>query len=233
VFQTKSNEVTYNSTNDSYVFENSDIRIDYNFWANQGEMYFEVHNKSSQSIFLNLDHSHLIRNGKVIDYYSETTTTVTSGTSSSKTVQNFWSIDNRYRTNTRTDATSISTKPKPVIHIPANSFYLFAFEKIIQGPASSCGAKYGANAETNQLSYNETTSPFSFRNYIEYDFSEKFEAPKSIDNKFWVEKIHFINQETYNGKSKIQEDCFKRREYVLEYPYWNTNNFYYKMTTIY
>ncbi|MCK5822666.1 MAG: hypothetical protein KAG95_01590, partial [Bacteroidales bacterium] len=68
VIETSSNDVA--ESENSYIFENDNLKVSYNFWAEAGRMYFTVFNKTEKSIFIDLNRCHLIVNQKSFNYYS-------------------------------------------------------------------------------------------------------------------------------------------------------------------
>ncbi len=61
VFETSSADTKLER--DSYLFENADIKISYNFWADAGQVSFVLTNKLDSSIYIDWDKSHLITKG--------------------------------------------------------------------------------------------------------------------------------------------------------------------------
>lgn len=68
------------SENDLKQMENDEIEIIYNFWGENGDLYFGIYNKTDKDIQILMDKSFFIRNGVVFDYYQDRVYTVTYGT---------------------------------------------------------------------------------------------------------------------------------------------------------
>ncbi len=70
---------------DALVFENSEVKVRYNLWSQQGELAFVIENKTDEDLFIDLSRSFLIKNGEAMDYYEDlqqSTQTTRSATTS-------------------------------------------------------------------------------------------------------------------------------------------------------
>ena len=63
----------------SYTFENDTVKIVYSFWENHGVLSYNIYNKLSIPIYIDLKKSSFIRNGQKYDYYIDETSTNTIG----------------------------------------------------------------------------------------------------------------------------------------------------------
>lgn len=231
VFQTKSTDTKYDSNKDAYIFEDNNVKIDYNFWGNGGEMFFELYNKSDKPIYVDLNKSHMIHNGQVFDYYTETTKTVSSQSFEAKTTSNFAYLNYLTKTSGNNSETGVTVKAKPIIQIPPKSFSRFQYFKLTNSGYSNCDTRYESKGEPQPKSFDEQNSPLKFRNYITYDFNENISNPVVIDNSFWIDKIYYLADNLFNGKGSWLKNCAGyETKYVYALPYWKTNNFYYKIT---
>ncbi|MBK7958761.1 MAG: hypothetical protein IPK03_12045 [Bacteroidetes bacterium] len=67
VQETKSPDTKFE--NDAYVFENAEVKINYNFWALGGQVGFTITNKLDIPIYIDWNQSHLIFNGSSYEYW--------------------------------------------------------------------------------------------------------------------------------------------------------------------
>ncbi len=71
VYDVKSNAMQ--QQDNSLVYENGDMKVMYNLWADGGSMSFIVQNKTDRDLFLNMGQSFLIYNGEASDYFQNRT----------------------------------------------------------------------------------------------------------------------------------------------------------------
>lgn len=230
VFQTQSKDVNYNSKRDDYIFEDANVTIDYNFWSDGGEMYFKFYNKSDKPIYVDLNKSHLIHNGEVYDYYSETIKTNSNESFFAKTAS--YSLYRSALSGTSGFKTESGTaiKSKSIVQIPPRSYSVFKFYKLMIAPVSNCGVLYVAKGEPQKKTYDDKNSPLTFRNYLSYDFNESITNPIVVDNSFWIDEVYFMQEKLYKGSGSYEKGCAdKDSNYVYSYPFWKNKNFYYKI----
>ena len=66
------------SDDGSFKFDKDDIVINYNFWADGGQMSFVITNNMDVDVYVDLNRSFLVVNGMTFDYYQNRTYTTTS-----------------------------------------------------------------------------------------------------------------------------------------------------------
>jgi hypothetical protein len=71
VFHTESKDASFESKSGAYAYDDANVHIDYNFWGKDGEMYFDLFNKSDKPIYVDLNKSHLIYNGEALNYFAD------------------------------------------------------------------------------------------------------------------------------------------------------------------
>lgn len=181
------------------VFENDTVRIAYNFWADNGQVSFEVFNKLSLPLYLDWKQSSFIRNGDRFNYWEDFTITATAHRSA-PTI---------YRYERVSAGVSVSVKPEQVSFIPPQST-IYKSQYMIQ---PGIDATFSSNARKitidlplrNRLivalerSFNKSTSPVVFRNFMTFatisDFSNRF----FVDNEFFVSSIVEMKYKTFRG----------------------------------
>ena len=217
VYEVKSNALK--QTDNSLVYENEDLKVMYNLWSAGGSMNFIVQNKTDRDLFLDMGQSFFIFNGEASDYFQnrEYTNTVSMSTSASYGVSLF-SATVGYWPNTylvpgtqsllakalKGSSTSVTTKEKEIICIPANSFKTISGQNIFQQYLMTCNKKVDyPNESAVAANYSESSSPAKFRNRISYSFDENGSDLRQIENDFYLSSI--TNYSTKAATEKVEE----------------------------
>jgi hypothetical protein len=225
VYTAQSDNVKLKDDNKFY-FENDDLLINYNLWRKNGSMFFLVYNKSKKPIYLDLKSSSFIKNGEVFEYWLDVEKTTAISNSASNYNEksksrvyndryNSGTIDRTYgnvNTTTVTEATKV--KARPDVQIPPSSWKQFYVYDIGQDYISQ-GRNTAKKSKVQELNFDKTNSPLSFRNYIGYSFDKDYKELKYIDNDFFVKKIEIMT----DGDFKSQFESTKKE--VI-----NANKFY-------
>ena len=236
---------------DLYVFENYDIKISYNFWAEAGQVSFLLTNKLDSAIYIDWDKSHLIYNGISNEYWydSEETNSFYSSTSSISSSTFGDAIVNLFggtaygKSMSRTSSSekkvsmmaSLKSKPKKTIQIPPKSSIIVSKFSISKSAFYNCdfNLKNTKLRTANTKTFGKDDSPLTFRNYITYYTKESFEKKKSIDNEFYISSISFMSEGLFFGKSSSRNDCdingVKIYGNTYAKPYKKPNSFYLKL----
>jgi hypothetical protein len=88
VLETGSPELSEKS--DSLIFENSDVKVSYDFWTNGGKVDFLIFNKLNAPIYVDWDKSHLIYNGVAYEYWYDSQQASSMISSTSTGSSNAW-----------------------------------------------------------------------------------------------------------------------------------------------
>lgn len=80
--------------NGKYRYIEEDIVVDYNFWAQNGQVSFLITNNSDTDVYLDLTRSFLIVNGMTFDYYNNRT--YSTNTSSSIVSSSAYGVSNTF-----------------------------------------------------------------------------------------------------------------------------------------
>ncbi len=256
VLETTSPDTKVN--NDNFVFENSEVKINYNFWSNGGSISFFIFNKLDEPIYIDWNKSHLVYNGSSYEYWFDSEETKSFYSSATQTnsytfgqaivdiITNESTIngtaDSYSRTSTSRNkigvASSTKFKPKQIIHIPPKSGIQVSKFSISKSPYYDCDFNLKliiSRKEINTASYSKDDSPLKFRNYLTYSLKESFETSKVVNNEFYISKIDNMNQYAFQGKSYNEEYCkqngYRTKKRVFEYPYKKPNAFFIKALT--
>ena len=236
---------------DSYVFENSDLQINYNFWAQGGQVSFFIINKLDAPIYIDWDKSHFIYNGTSYEYWydAEETNSFYSSASSASSYTfadamlnifggsaygNSQSTTSAYGRKVAV-AASTKSKPKKIIQIPPKSLIIVSKFSISKTAFYNCdfNIKHTDLRTPNTKTFGKEDSPLAFRNYLTYSAKETFEQNKTIDNEFYISSISFMSEKLFLGKSSRRNDCDVNgaKIYGSNYsrPYKKPNSFYLKL----
>jgi hypothetical protein len=231
VLETSSDDVKMQ--NSQLVFEDAALKLTYDFWSNSGQVKFLLYNKTDKPLFIDWDKSHLVYNGISYEYWtdSEKTNSFLKTNSSSVTsiVGKTMSVVSNSKT---TFGETTKTKPKKVVHIPAKSS-LEVNNFSIQGTAYfNCDFKIKAPLLKNMVTktFDKTTSPTVFRNYITYSDNVQLDNIKTIDNEFYVSSVKNIRKKYFFGKRERLKICTienkTKRINIYPFPYKQANSFY-------
>lgn len=227
-------ETSTNSDN-SVIFENSDLKVSYNFWSLGGQIGFTIYNKSDKPIYLDWDKTHLIYNGFSYEYWydieSNSQVSVSKSVSygagsSSYSSQSWWGV------NAKKTVTNVEkSRPKKILEIPSqSSIYVQKFH-LINEPYFTCDFSFDKTPkDLIDVSFEKTNSPIVFRNYITYSLDQKCDSLKVMDNSFYASKISNMDMKVFKGNNKTENKCnyigTKIEEQTFEYPYYKPNCFF-------
>lgn len=168
------------------IYENKDLKIAYNLWAEKGTVGFIAMNKTEKDLFIDLKQTFFILNGKANDYYLNreyTNKTITESTISQSFFSTTGYFPSRYYTPTATSAASklikgtsqeTSLKEKDIICIPANSYKEIKEYNITRNIQQTCDKRKDFPRHKQIIaSYTESSSPIKFKNRISYSFDKE------------------------------------------------------------
>ena len=183
------------------VFENDTVRIQYYFWEKAGVLAFTIENKLNIPIYIDWKKSSFIKNGDKFDYWvdEQTGQYTTDYTSIQyKGLLSGWDVGQVKVGQAVTSSKTI--KPERITFIaPHSKIYRSSF--VLYNPL---GIKLSVSDEKKQVeskakpgktfsmyveSYTKEKSPLLFRNFLTISTTEKFEHETYIDNEFYVDKI--------------------------------------------
>jgi len=192
-------------TDDVLVFEDSNCRIYYNLWADEGNIGFRFFNKTDENIYLNLEECFFILNGLAYDYSQNRTYTSSSSNSAttnqgivaSKSLTGFNYL-NLLQTNkimenvfvgiTGSKGYSVSINEQKMICIPYKTSKIISEYSINNALYRDCNLYRFPKKEIKISKFTKETSPLVFSNRIVY-YIGKIEIPIKIENGFYVSEI--------------------------------------------
>jgi hypothetical protein len=212
---------------DYYAFENDTLKIVYDFWAERGILFFSIYNKLDIPIYLDWKKCSFIKNGDKYDYWiDEEVTNSQNYYSSYGTSKQFFkpriyiatdggvvAYGTKGTVNISTGmsvGTSVKTKAERVIFIaPKSAIYEAKFYLVEKGGILLRTDKPTITENRNDKPSKKTSiyvadygnsSQLTFRNFLTFSTTEKFEKEFYIDNGFCISKILEMDRRHFNGK---------------------------------
>lgn len=232
VYEVKSNSLT--QQDNSLVYENEDLKILYNLWGENGAVGFILQNKTDKDLFVDMDRTFFILNGKANDYFKnrEYTSTSTVTTSDADGISQsylssagYWPT--RYVLPTTISgisklikgrSSSVTAKEKPVICIPAKAYKVIDEYNVNPEYEMTCVSKKDFPLTSEKVSnYDESNSPLKFRNRIAYSFDRNVNNVKQIENDFYVNGITNYSKDAAVGSAKENVNCYNSQKIKREY----------------
>jgi hypothetical protein len=234
------------------VFENSEVKITYDFWTNGGKVDFLIFNKLDAPIYINWDKSHLIFNDISYEYWldSEQSNTLVNSSSigSSNTASNALvsmltgsaygssSTSGLFQGRRTTSVASSKYKPKRIVQIPPKSAIRASNFSISKDIYFTCEFNLkNTQKNTANQSFNTANSPIKLRNYLTYSTDPLQVKDIIVDNAFYVSKITFMNEKMFLGNLEKSNVCDvngkKSNAQLYNLPYKNPRSFFIEFRT--
>lgn len=197
---------------DFWVYENDSLILTYKFWASHGTMNFSVFNKLDKPIYIDWKNCSFICNSNKLDYW------VDQEVSNLVNYYKGYYISEKGYEKTKEKSSSTTLKPERITFIPPKSFYhrsqfyllpinYFEIEKkstnTLVVPRNDDPQK---KTTIYEIKFDSTTSPFKFRNFIAYSFSENASEFHFIDNEFFLSSVKEMDYRHYRGKRIRNKD---------------------------
>jgi hypothetical protein len=217
------------------VFEDVNCKVSYDFWSENGNVGFQIFNKTDKTIYLNLVESYFILNGIAFDYYKDRTFTkstnvgsiASSTVSESKSVTgiNYFDLLQTNKVNatnsvgvSSTNGYSVTYLEEKVISIPSNTSKIISEYSINNSIYRDCDLlKYPSKKEIKTKSFTKSNSPLVFSNRLAY-YVEDTQILIKFVNEFYVTEItnypeseitEMKSDEFCNQKSDTKKAFFK------------------------
>ncbi len=215
--------------NSTYVFDNDTIQVTYDLWADGGKMDFTLTNKSEKPIYIDWKRSSFVFNERKSDYYIDKTTTRTTESGASITLPLYVYSGTGRASGFGSASTSVSNevmvKDERVTFIPPHSTISRRTYRLMTGYAKmkSLNDTSIDGKSAKVMNYPNGTSPYRWRNFLTYSFTEDCKQEYYVDNAFYVDKVIAMKWSHFHGKplSAIAEE-----RTVWEYPYASPTTFF-------
>lgn len=232
------------------VCENTDLRIDYDMWSEDGITYFSIKNKTDKPMYIDWKRSVFIYNDWKNNLWVEKSTTesyvVPSGTGKNITYER--------KVSTVTAERYTFIPPHTYVSVPMTYTIMSGVSEITttdkNGKTSimitqslkndkslkktSIPSSTGkGNVKAYVKTYTKEESPNRFRNFLTYSFDEKFTTEKYIENEFYVSKKTEMTKKNFDGPYKKANITVKvgglktkNKVKVFQSPYRNGTSWY-------
>ena len=233
------------SSTGAYEYKSSSCDVTYDFWTDGGSVSFIVTNNTNEILYIDLSKSFLIKNGIAYDYFLNRTTSSTASIASSQTTGaagtalGYWnyfgkkvpgSITATYASSVGSHkSSSVSYEEKPIIAIPPHASKVFSEYAIMSNHFKDCDLfESPSKKEQATMSFNLTTTPVAFTNYICYRVGDN-DTDKFIENSFYVSEVsnqhydatfHKVDVGCPSDEYKTKESVFIRtspKEFYVKY----------------
>lgn len=240
-------------TDDKYVyFENDTLRVTYFMWADRGQMAFSVYNKLNIPLYIDWKKSAFVMNGFKYRYYTQKAESDNQMTTTNAGSKNSF-ISQKSITTFEERVTFIP--PKASVYNPL-TYVIMKYDKLASNlttvgkrikiettdirhdkTASKVSVpkswKKSGTTYVYEKSYTAAESPMTFRNFLTYSTTEKFETEQYVDNEFHVKKLTEMKDKQFNGKVTKGKETIKRGNKTVtrkirlyEMPYKASNCYY-------
>ena len=207
-------------------YENDTFEIVYNLFGQNGLLAFTIYNKSNVPLYIDWKRSAFIKGSDKFAYWEDKSDiyTVTKGSSVR------WLRD--YSSN-RNYSTSVITKPEQITFIPPKTAVSMAryqisssiWSKNLTADTIPSTIKKGTTTVWRN-SFDASTSPFEFRNFLTLSQKHDFSTEFYIDHSFWISDIMKIQDKEYGGPLITNTDDNSRKLYDYSFPYRKPNTYY-------
>lgn len=197
-------------SDNKYVFQNKNLKLEYFFYEENGLLSFSIENISEDPIYVDWKKSSFILSGEKYDYWIDETQAKLATQYTLYTIPERNPLGNMIESGYGyTDGTIVTSKPEKVTFIPPKSsltlvkFRIMTSGQYFKMQQSTCDSiPVTENGKLSQfptckLTYSKDNSPFTFRNYITYSFTDDFEQELRLDNEFYVSEIHEMPKNSF------------------------------------
>ena len=218
----------FKEANNSMIYENEDLRLQYDLWGDLGRLKYSVYNKRDEILYLDLKRSFFIKNGVAHDYYVNKTRTVSEGVSSEGRRVTITDQGAKGATYSETTKKELAIENKKTIAIPPKSSKEVFYFNLKNNLFSYCELEdYPEWEDTTQVTFNGSNTPLSFENYLTYSLDNDLKNPKKVSNEFWVHRIENMDGANFTKEIEKVEPCDSTETYEVEVtPHKASNRFY-------
>lgn len=199
------------SVNGFWVFETDTIKVTYEFWASKGVMSFSVYNKLDKPIYIDWKNCSFIYNSNKLNYWVDEQQSALASYYGGY-FYNGPLIKPGYTINEGVQASASTTvKPERITFIPPKSFYYRSqfylmpvdYFKIDSKTLTKTSVQRNDQPKKKTTVYEQTfdytTSPLKFRNYLAFSFTENATNFFFIDNEFYLAAVKEMDYNHYRG----------------------------------
>ena len=192
VYQTQSESVK-TKTGNVLSYENEHCRVDYDLWAENGNIGFTLYNKTNETIRLQLDESFYVMNGVAYDYFQNRTFISGNNSVVSKSAGvgfgRYGVINTFSSTIVDSKTNGVEITESKIISIPPKTAKRISEYDIIRSLYRDCDLlRFPSARKVRTKSFTVDNSPLKFYNAISYTVGSN-EVHQKITNDFYVTGI--------------------------------------------
>ena len=217
VIYTKAISENIKINNGYYTFEDDKVSIVYDFWADHGSMQFIVYNKTDRPIYVDWNKSAFISQKVKISYYEdrEKLSGVTTSLNHSSIIALGSGVSVSFMNATKVREEKITfIPPKTSVSKNFNNLISNIYYEIDKDEAQE---KDIDGAKVYELVFSQE---ITFRNFITYSTTDKFDNEFYIDNGFKLIKVQTMKEKDFNGT--IMSGAIVQNTY----PFYRATRFY-------
>jgi hypothetical protein len=212
------------------VFEDSNCKISYNLWETNGNIGFQIYNKTNENIYLNLEESFFVLNNVAHNYYKNRIVTDSSNqvASSSKAIgissySYYWFSPAIIKQNSSTVGYSVDMYEEKIVIVPSKTAKNISEYSINSKLLKNCSLlKYPSKKQIKAVSFSKSDTPLSFSNLISYRVGSG--NISKIENAFYISEIvNYPEKEFFEIRK--EQDCDKNNSHKF-FKYAAPNMFY-------
>lgn len=227
------NSESLKQEDNSLVYENSDMKVMYNLWGENGKVGFILQNKTDKDLFVDMDKTFFILNGEANDYFKNREYSASMANAAyfdyslNKTYSassGFWPTQyyvpmlSVFAKVIKGRTTGITTKEKQIVCIPANAYKVISEYNVSPRFVKTCvRSKDFPRNTANVANYSESSSPVKFKNRIAYSFDSDCKNLQHIENSFYVSGVTNYSNKAATEKVKEQTDCYSAQKRQRKY----------------
>lgn len=227
------NSESLKQEDNSLVYENSDMKVMYNLWGENGKVGFILQNKTDKDLFVDMDKTFFILNGEANDYFKNREYSASMANAAyfdyslNKTYSassGFWPTQyyvpmlSVFAKVIKGRTTGITTKEKQIVCIPANAYKVINEYNVSPRFVKTCvRSKDFPRSTANVANYSESSSPVKFKNRIAYSFDSDCKNLQHVENSFYISGVTNYSNKAATEKVKEQTDCYSAQKRQRKY----------------
>lgn len=227
------NSESLKQEDNSLVYENSDMKVMYNLWGENGRVGFILQNKTDKDLFVDMDKTFFILNGEANDYFKNREYSASMANAAyfdyslNKTYSassGFWPTQyyvpmlSAFARVIKGRTTGITTKEKQIVCIPANAYKVISEYNVSPRFVKTCvRSKDFPRNTANVANYSESSSPVKFKNRIAYSFDSDCKNLQHVENSFYISGVTNYSNKAATEKVKEQTDCYSAQKRQRKY----------------
>lgn len=227
------NSESLKQEDNSLVYENSDMKVMYNLWGENGKVGFILQNKTDKDLFVDMDKTFFILNGEANDYFKNREYSASMANAAyfdyslNKTYSassGFWPTQyyvpmlSVFAKVIKGRTTGITTKEKQIVCIPANAYKVISEYNVSPRFVKTCvRSKDFPRNTANVANYSESSSPVKFKNRIAYSFDSDCKNLQHVENSFYISGVTNYSNKAATEKVKEQTDCYSAQKRQRKY----------------